>query len=172
MGSISRKKGRALLVALLICVFFVPFPLLAYKEDPEPYLWVKKVRGDFEEVIADIKAVLASRNFPVTNIRDYKESFGRRFEQLGKGRLPFKEYRIVEFCNVMLAIRALQTELRMGIFLPCRLVVYAPLDSDEITVIAVNPHFMPVVTDNPELKPVVREIAAVVKEVFESLEFH
>ncbi|MEE8435267.1 MAG: DUF302 domain-containing protein [bacterium] len=135
-----------------------------------PYLWIKTVSGDFEQVVEDIKGAVASRNFPVGAVRDYRESFSRRLKQIGGGSLPFEHYRIIEFCNVQLAIKSLSIDLRMGIFMPCRIVVFSPAGGEKITLMTVNPSFMAKALDNPALAPIAREVEAVIREIFQAVE--
>lgn len=135
-----------------------------------PYLWSKTVSGDFEQVVEDIKGAVARRNFPVGAVRDYRESFSRRQKQIGGGTLPFAHYTIIEFCNVQLAIKSLSTDLRMGIFLPCRMVVFSPPSGEKITLMTINPSFMATALDNSSLAPIAREVEAVIREIFQSVE--
>ena len=40
-------------------------------------------------------------------------------------------YRIFDFCNVSYAVRQLSTDLRMGVFMPCKLVIYQEREGGE-----------------------------------------
>ena len=85
--------------------------------------------------------------------------------------MPFAQYRILDFCNVMFAVRNLTTDLRMGIFKPCKLVIYQQREGGEVTLLTVNPDFMAKVLENPALIPSLRKLEAAIREVFDSVDF-
>lgn len=146
-------------------------PASAGEEAPVPFLRSHTVRGDYAQVLAEVTATLARHNYPVNAVHDYRATFARRFAELGAGTMPFAEYRIVDFCNVQQAIRSLSTDLRMGVFMPCRLAVYQAKGSDEIVLLTTNPRFMAHTLDNPALEAVVERLEAVLDAVFEAVDF-
>lgn len=152
-----------------------PEPPAGRREAPgterSEYLWSKTVRGDFGEVVETVKQTVARQNFPVGQVLDYEMSFGRRLRQLGGGQLPFRHYKVVEFCNVSLAIRSLAADPRMGVFLPCRMVVYQLTEGGPITLLAVNPRFMPAVLHNEKLQPIAARVEELIREIFDAMDF-
>ena len=135
------------------------------------FLWIKTVQGEFQDVVDAVLSATSIKNFPVSGGRNYKESYTRRLQQLGGGELPFKEYRILEFCNVQLAMQAMAADLRIGIFMPCRLVVFQGRTGNTITLMTVNPDFMLRTLKTPELETFTREVEAVILEIFNAVEF-
>ncbi len=163
--------GAVVWAALLLGL--VSAPALAMEPVGErrgPFLWSKTVEGTFGQVVDDLKTAVASMNFPVGTIKDYRVSLGRRLEQLGGGTLPFEHYQIIEFCNVQLALKALSTDLRIGIFMPCRMVVFAARGADRVTLMTVNPDFMVKALDNPEVRVFSTRVEAVIREIFLTVE--
>lgn len=136
-----------------------------------PYLWVKTVQGNFQEVVDAVLSATSVKNFPASGGRNYKESYTRRLEQLGGGELPFKEYRILEFCNVQLAMQAMAADLRIGIFMPCRMVVFQGNTGNTITLMTVNPDFFLRTLKTPELKTFAKAVEGVILEIFNAVEF-
>ena len=175
----GRKRGKAFFatpagVSALLAVVLALGVFVPSAESGEvrgPYLWQKTVQGDFGTVVEMARDALSIANFPVNNVRDYRESLSRRFEQIGEGTPPFAHYRILDFCNVQFAARNLKTDLRMGIFKPCKLVIYQALEGGEVTLMTVNPEFMPTILGNPALIPAAKELEAVIREVFDSVDF-
>ena len=136
------------------------------------YLWIKVVKGDMEEVLATIRAVAGSKNFPVSNVRNYGETFPKRLKEVGDRRsFDYSAYMIIEACNVMLAIDALELDPLMGAFMPCRLFFFSRKNSPDITVVTINPYFMPHVLNRPDLEPVAKRVAKVMTEIFQELDF-
>lgn len=151
--------------------FFLVFPLEA-KETRGPFLWEKTVTGDFDEVIEGIISAAASRNFPAREVRDYQKSLTERLRQLKSTRpLPFARLKIIEVCNVSLVISALETDLRMGVFFPCQIVVYQKKPKGKIFLVTVNPDFMPKALKNPNLKKHAFEVKKMIREVFDAVDF-
>ena len=140
-------------------------------EERGPYLWVKTVQGNFQDVVDAVLSATSIKNFPVSGGRNYKESYTRRLQQLGGGELPFKEYRILEFCNVQLAMQAMAADLRIGIFMPCRMVVFQGNTGNTITLMTVNPDFFLRTLKTPELKKFAKAVEAVILEIFNAVEF-
>ena len=169
------KCGVAGMVILAIALLSAP---PALPDDPADrkgrrgeYLWVKTVHGDFEDVLATIRTAAGSKNFPVTNVRNYKERFDKRLSLTGGEKLPYAQYRVLEVCNVMLGIESLRKDPRMGVFMPCRIVIYSRPGSDEITLMTVNPFFMPRILGNPELESIARRVEEVILEIFDAVDF-
>lgn len=146
-------------------------PSTSIGEQRAGFLWSKTVRGDFEEIVETIKSAAARKNFPTNKVRNYKKSFDKRLEQTGGRKFPYAQYKILEICNVMLAIESLRLDPRMGIFMPCRVVVYARPGSDEVTLMTVNPRFMPATLKNPALDAIAVRVEAVILEIFAALDF-
>ena len=171
----GRVCGRACLVALLAVLLFATSAssreLDSGGGQRGAYLWTKTVRGDFEEVLENVRSALGRKNFPLNNIRNYRENFNKRLQQTGGDKLPYAQYQLLEFCNVMLAIEALRKDARMGVFMPCRIVLYSRPGSGEVTLMTVNPRFMPKILDNPELASIAARVEAAILEIFESVDF-
>ena len=147
-------------------------PVLATGEKRAEFLWSLTVTGRFEEVLSDIRTAAASRNFPVTNERDYKSVFEERLRQLGKESaqgILFEHYVLLEFCNVMVALEALNADLRMGVFLPCRMAVFQKKGSGAVTLLTVNPRFYPKILGNPALHGLADKVEPVIREIFNTV---
>ena len=135
------------------------------------YIWSKSVEGSFEEVFENVSSSLASLNFPVVNVRDYKKIFAERFRQTGGGKMPFQNYRIIEFCNLTMGIEALSTDLRTGIFMPCRMVLFQENGKSLVTLMTVNPKFITGQLENPKMAKFAERLEKVILEVFDSALF-
>jgi uncharacterized protein (DUF302 family) len=79
--------------------------------------------------------------------------------KLGK---DFRNYRILGACNPQLAFRALSAEDKIGVMLPCNVIVQQ-LDDGRIDVAAIDPQTAMQSVGNAALS----EIAAVVREKLE-----
>lgn len=130
-----------------------------------------KGKGRFEEVLANVKGALSRKNFPVSRVRDYRQSLEKRFAQTGGGSLPFHQYVIIETCNLAMAGTALETDPRMGVFFPCRVVVYQLKPNGPVEVLTANPRFMAAIMNNPDLNVMADQLEDAMKEVLDSMDF-
>ena len=134
-------------------------------------LLIKTVSGKYEEIFNSVLDVLSQQNFPLVNVRDYGKTFSTRFQQRGDGKLPFAQYRIIEFCNVEFALELLTADQRMGVFLPCRIVVYQPLGEKKVVLTTLNPKFLPDVLKNKQLEGIVGKLEKVIQAIFEDVDY-
>lgn len=105
----------------------------------------------FDEVLARVPAALQSEGFGVLTEVDVRETLKKK---LG---VEFRRYRILGACNPPLALRALETELEVGLMMPCNVIVYE--EAGRTVVTAVDPVQTMAARGNPAL----REVAAAVK---------
>jgi uncharacterized protein (DUF302 family) len=81
------------------------------------YYFSKTIRGKFSEIIEMVTALLKDEGFGVLTEIDVRKTLK---DKLG---VDYKEYMILGACNPHLAIRAFQAEDKIGILLPCNVIV-------------------------------------------------
>jgi len=86
----------------------------------------------YEEALARLPEALKGEGFGVLTEIDVKETLKKKLD------VDFRRYKILGACNPPLAHRALQTELEIGLFLPCNVIVYEN-DAGKTVVSAVDP---------------------------------
>lgn len=82
--------------------------------------------------------------------------------------VDFKKYKILGACNPQFAYKALQTEDKIGVFLPCNVVVEEHADG-AIEVSAVDPIASMVAVENESLGSVANQVQEKLKRVIEQL---
>ncbi|WP_435146302.1 DUF302 domain-containing protein [Halobaculum sp. P14] len=120
------------------------------------YTLDRQVAGEFGDVVDRTVEALESEGFGVLCDIDVQETLKRKLDE------EFRRYRILGACNPPLAHEALETELGLGVLLPCNVVVYEA-DDGSVAVRAVDPTVMLSVVDDPELD----DVASEVRERFE-----
>lgn len=120
------------------------------------YYLSKVVPLAFEAAVAKVKDSLAREGFGVLTDIDVQATLQSK---LG---VEFPRYRILGACNPALAHRALQMEDKLGVLLPCNVIV-RDAASGGVEVAAIDPVTSMERTGNPSL-------AAVATEVRERLE--
>ena len=104
----------------------------------------------FADVVARTREALQSQGFGVLCEIDIREKLN---EKLGA---DFRNYVILGACNPPLAYRALQTELDIGLLLPCNVVVYEQEGGSVVA--AIDAGRMLSVVGSPQLEAVAQEV--------------
>lgn len=86
----------------------------------------------FDEAIEKVTEELKKEGFGVLTEIDVKETLKKKLD------VDFKPYRILGACNPGFAHKALQSEDKIGVFLPCNVIVEQQ-DNGSIEVSAVDP---------------------------------
>jgi uncharacterized protein (DUF302 family) len=116
--------------------------------EPE-YGWTIRVGKPLAEARALTTAALKEQGFGILTEIDVKQTLKQK---LGH---EFRPYVILGACNPSLALRGLETELPLGLLLPCNVCLWQEGDA---TVVAIaRPDAMFRVVQNPALKPVADE---------------
>jgi uncharacterized protein (DUF302 family) len=92
----------------------------------------KSVTGEFDSVVDRVTAALKAEGFGIISDIDVRDTLKKK---LG---VDWRAYRILGACNPLLAHQALQVEDKIGIMLPCNVIVQ-DLGSGHIEVAAVDP---------------------------------
>lgn len=71
----------------------------------------------FDAVVADVERLTAEKKFRVLHVHDVQTTLAEK----GFAREPLK---IIEICNAKFAHEALNKDMRVSVFLPCKINVY------------------------------------------------
>jgi uncharacterized protein (DUF302 family) len=116
----------------------------------------------YEEAIEKATAALKEEGFGVLTEIDVKATLKKKLD------VDFRRYVILGACNPNLAYRALQTELDLGLLLPCNVIVYET-DDGQSRVSIIDPLFMVSVVDNESLQEVAGQARERLSRVTEKL---
>lgn len=108
-----------------------------------------RVPASFADTVTRVRAALAEQGFGVLTEIDVQATVR---EKLGEA---MEDYLILGACNPPLAHRALGVDRRIGLLLPCNVVVRT--DGDHTVVEALNPAIMVEVAGQEGLRPVAEE---------------
>jgi uncharacterized protein (DUF302 family) len=118
---------------------------------------------DYEQALAQVTGSLKAEGFGVLTTIDVKATLKQKLDQ------DFRRYTILGACNPPLAHRALQTELEIGLLLPCNVIVYETTPGRSV-VAAMAPVGAMSVVGNPALVPVAEEVEGRLRRALASLE--
>ncbi len=96
------------------------------------YYFTKKIKGSFEEVERKVYASLKEEGFGVLTEIDVQDTLKKKLD------VDFRKYKILGACNPTFAYRALLAEDKIGIMLPCNVIIQE-VGAGEVEVAAVDP---------------------------------
>ncbi len=125
-----------------------------------------RVRLDlpYEQAVETVTAALKDEGFGVLTEIDVQETLKKKLD------VDFRNYVILGACNPPLAHQALNTELEIGLLLPCNVIVYE--DGEESVAAIVDPISMLGVVENRDLTPVAEEARTRLRRVADTLARH
>jgi uncharacterized protein (DUF302 family) len=115
----------------------------------------------FTEAVARVREALKAQGFGVLTEIDVQATLR---DKLGE---EMEEYLILGACNPPLAHRALAADRRIGLLLPCNVVVRT--EAGQTVIEALDPQTMVAVAGQPALQPVADEAAARLRAALDSL---
>ncbi len=120
------------------------------------------IKGTFDESIRKVREALQGEGFGVLTEIDIKEKLKEKLD------VDFRKYKIPGACNPPYAHKALLLEDKIGVMLPCNVIVQER-DEDNIEVAAVDPAASMIAVTNPELVSIANEIKKKLIAVIDSL---
>lgn len=117
---------------------------------------------DFDEVIEQVTGELSKEGFGVLTEIDVQATLKKKLD------IDFKKYRILGACNPPSAHKAISSEDKIGVFLPCNVVV-TENEAGDVEVAAVDPVASMMAVSNDALGEVATDIQGRLKRVIESL---
>lgn len=106
------------------------------------YYMAAKLQGPFDDAIARTEAALKTEGFGVISRIDIQQTLKSKID------VDFRPYTILGACNPGLAHEALQVEDKVGLMLPCNVIVQQ-YGSGEVEVAAIDPVVSMQAIDNP-----------------------
>jgi len=120
----------------------------------------KEVPTPFEEVLSRLPEALKHEGFGVITQIDLQETFKTK---LGAS---FGRYRILGACNPTFAHEALTKDPKIGVLLPCNVVLYETANGK--TMIGAIDPLRTIGDSNPEFESIAREVGARLARVLQS----
>jgi len=116
----------------------------------------------FDEAVDHVTAALKTKGFGVLTEIDIKATLKKKLD------VDVNKYHILGACNPPFAYKALQAEDKIGLMLPCNVIVQER-DSGDIEVSAVDPMASMQAVENDSLGGVATEVADMLRGVIEGL---
>lgn len=128
-----------------------------------PYYYSKITDRPFEETVARTRDALKAEGFGIITEINVTETFREKLD------LDFRPYVILGACNPKAAHEALMQEDKVGVMLPCNVIVQQLPSGSGAEVAAVDPAASMAAIDNPALKAKAAEIGASLRRALDRL---
>ena len=116
----------------------------------------------FDEAIAKVTEELKKEGFGVLTEIDVKATLKKKLD------VDFRPYRILGACNPPFAYRALQVEDKIGVLLPCNVIVQE-MTEGQVEVAAMDPAAAMQAVENPQLQEVAEKVQARLRAMMDRL---
>lgn len=126
------------------------------------YHFSKTLNCSFDEAISMVVEELKKEGFGILTEIDVKETLKKKLD------VDFRSYRILGACNPTFAYQALQEEDKVGLMLPCNVVVQQHSDGN-VEVSAVDPIASMQAIENPKLGDVAEQVRVKLIRVIDNL---
>ena len=127
------------------------------------YYFSKTIQNcEIQEVREKVSEALKAEGFGIITEIDVKKTFKEKID------IDFKDYLILGACNPVFAHKAISEEDKIGLFLPCN-VVLNQVNSTDIEVSVIDPLAAMSNVDNPDLEDFALHVRKSMENVINSL---
>ncbi len=125
---------------------------------------------DFDELLDDLLTEIKARNYRVTRVNNIDNIYDRRQAGIDVS-IGFKRYKIVEFCNLNSCSELISADLKSGVFMPVRFIVYQKLNASTSNIAFLKPTSFADLFDSEQLTRVAAQIEQDMIQVLDELSF-
>ena len=129
----------------------------------EKFYFSKTVEGNVEEVTPKVKSVLKEQGFSVVTEIEMAKTLKEKIDGV-----DMKPYLILGACNAKYAWETIQKEEKIGVFLPCK-VILKEQNNNMTEVVAVNPSKLMKMLGNEELDSIADDVSMKFKNALKNL---
>ncbi len=150
------KTDKKIIIAQLLNKFqYLKYFIMSYNIS-------KKIEGTFADTIIKVTEELKKEGFGIITEIDLKDKFKEKLN------VNFRNYKILGACNPALAFKAIEQEDKIGIMLPCNILVQEH-ENGEIEVSAINPLETIGAAHNEQLQSIAAEVSDKLKRVIDHI---
>ena len=131
-------------------------------EKMKEYAFSTILDASYEDAISKVTEALKEEGFGVLTEIDVKSTLKKKLN------VDFRKYVILGACNPPYAHRTLQTDLDVGLLLPCNVIVYET-DDKKAYISAFNPVSALEVIKSEELGKIAKEVSEKLKRVIDKV---
>lgn len=123
---------------------------------------------NFDVLLDDLVTEIEASNYSVTRISHIDNIYDRREAGIDV-TIGFKRYKIVEFCNLNSCSALISADLRAGVFMPVRFVVYLKIEEPMVHIAFLKPTAFAAMFHSESLMQVATQIEEDMNSVLEEM---
>lgn len=127
------------------------------------YNLTKKVKSNFADTINNVTEALKKEGFAIITEIDLKHKFKEKLD------VDFRNYKILGACNPKLAYEAIRQEDKIGVMLPCNILIQEH-ENGEVEVSAINPMVSMGIVKNVALEKLAAEVSSKLQRMMEQIQ--
>ena len=124
----------------------------------------------FDSLLDDLTKEIEVHNYRITRIYDIDNIFEQTEREVAY-TIPFDRYKIVEFCNLGSCVELISKELRAGVFMPLRFIVYREGGARFASISFLRPSAFARQFSSPPLSAVAAELERDMTDVLDEMVF-
>lgn len=125
------------------------------------YYYNKTIISGFDEAVSRVTQALKEEGFGILTEIDVKGTLKKKLD------VDFRNYRILGACNPPFAYKALQAEDKVGMMLPCNIIVQETQNGD-VEIAAIDPLASMQAIDNSELRKIAEIIGHKLNKIIQN----
>lgn len=125
---------------------------------------------NFDGLLEDLVTEIEALNYLVTRISHIDNIYDRREAGIDV-TIGFKRYKIVEFCNLNNCSELISADLRAGVFMPVRFIVYQRVDETTVHIAFLKPTAFAALFNSKPLMQVATQIEEDMIDVLEEMAY-
>jgi len=125
---------------------------------------------NFDQLLEDLITEIKVSNYRVTRINHIDNIYDRREAGIDV-TIGFKHYKIVEFCNLNSCSELISADLKAGLFMPVRFVVFQKTDESIPRIAFLKPTAFAAIFTSEPLMQVATQIEEDMTRVLEELDY-
>jgi uncharacterized protein (DUF302 family) len=126
------------------------------------YYFTKAVNTSYPEALERVTKELKKEGFGILTEIDVKETLKKKLN------VDFRNYKILGACNPPFAYQALQAEDKIGLMLPCNVIVQEASEG-KVEISAIDPAATMQAIENPRLREIAEKVRGKLKKVIDSI---
>ena len=127
------------------------------------YYFTKELDASFDDAITRVQDVLKDKGFGVLTEIDIQATLKKKID------VDFYKYTILGACNPKMAFEALQVEDKIGLMLPCNVIVQQKNKDSKVEVSAISPADSMKAVNNDELSKVASNVGSMLESAIKEL---
>jgi len=124
----------------------------------------------FEDFMEDITKEIQLKNYRIVKIINV-DNIKMRRNLVSDLEIGFKNYKVIEFCNLFICNEMISADLRAGVFMPQKFAVYERLDGKDVFVSYLKPTAVARLFGSKKMMKAAGKMENDMKEILEAVNF-